>query len=443
MILDRARVAHVPPELDALLEDPPDSDLLAILPEGAGALSVSDALAQLEQAGVGVTHAAPVAPEHADARWELEIELAVPGRAEPALARAWLEPAPHGLLMDGVPWRGVTARDLDDGRHATWAVCVSMGFAENPLADYHAQARLLFALAPEAILVLDVNAYRPRPGAWLREVAQTKVPPSPIALFSIHDVAEPGAERHWLHTHGLDRCGLVELDALDVPGERAGLVGELMNSVAAMFLERGLPDPGEPFAVGQDIDLLWLPWSEGLSKVSEDTPGGRKDRDETHRGARAILFAPKRGVFGTKYQSPAVYVPLLEQNPLLYVSSAETERMALLASERLPRFFALFDRWGEQENWLFLVKLGYPVDEAEDDSDREHLWFRVHARSAGEVEATLLNAPYRIARLHEGDRGRHALEHLTDWAVLCEAGRFDAGSVAELERLLAERSQLH
>lgn len=436
-------MAHIPLELARLLEDPPNSNLLAILPEGSGALSVSDALASLERAEAGVTHAAPVAPEHAGALWELEIELVVPGRSEPALARAWLEPAPHGMLTEGVPWRGVTARDLDGGRHATWAVCVSMGFAANPLADYHAQARLLFALAPEAILVLDVNACRPHPRAWLRELAETRIPPSPVALFSIHDVAEPGEKLHWLHTHGLDRCGLVELDALEVPGERAGLVGELMNSVAAMFLERGLPEPGEAFAVGQGIDLTWLPWSEGLGQVSDGAPGSEKDRDEAHRGARAILFAPKKALFGTKYQSLAVYVPVLEQNPLLYVSSAETERMALLASERLPRFLRLFDRYGQQDKWLFLVKLGYSVDGAEDDSDREHLWFQVHARAPGEVEATLLNAPYRVARLHEGDRGRHALEHLTDWAILCEAGRFDAGSVAELERLLSEQSQLH
>lgn len=436
-------MVELPPEFTQALDDPPESELCAILPPGSEAPGVSEAIALLSHCKASVSHVAPVAPEHPGARWELELELSVPGRAEPALARAWLEPAPLELLAEGVSWRGISQRELSDARQGTWALSVSMSFSERPLADYHAQARVLAALAPDAAVAIDVNAARPRSGTWLREVADASVPPAPIALFSIHDVGEPGAAGHWLHTHGLDRCGALELDALDVPGDRAGLVGELMNAVAALLLEQGLPEPGRPFSIGQDIALVWLPWPEGIAKVSDSAPGGRRDRDAAHRGARAVLFAPARGLFRDKYQSLAVHLPLLEGNPLLYVSAAQTERMALLASERLKRFLTLFDRWGSQAGWLFLVKLGYAVDGAESDADREHLWFRVHGYGPGEVDATLLNQPYRVERLHEGDRGRHALELLTDWAILCEQGRFDADNVAELERALSARAQLH
>lgn len=442
-MLSALAVVRLSPEFADALEDPPHSQLLAILPQGSAAPGVSDALVQLERASLGVSHASAVAPEHPGARWEIEVELDIPGRGEPAVARAWLEPAPRDLLMDGVAWRGVSARDLDDGRHSTWAVGVSLGFAGNPLADYHAQARLLFALAPEAILVLDVNAVTPRPGAWLRDLAEARVPPAPATMFTIHDVGEPGAEEHWLHTHGLNRCGSVELDALAIPGASAGLVGQLMNSVAALFIEQGLPEPDEPFEIGEGIEVVWLPWREGVKKVSGKSPGGADDRDEAHRGARAVLFVPKRGLLRSKYESLARHVPLLEQNPLLYVSAVETERMSLLASERLPRFAALFERFRTEDEWLFLVKLGYAVDGAENAADREHLWFQVHGLHPGEVDATLLNAPYRVERLREGQRGRHALELLTDWAILCHRGRFDADTIAELERALSEQSQLH
>ncbi|MFO0565163.1 MAG: DUF4026 domain-containing protein [Polyangiaceae bacterium] len=434
----------LPPEFQGALDDPPSSELIAVLPPGSPTPSVSEALALLEESRVGVTRVAPIAPEHPRARWEVEIELELPGRAEPALAHAWLEPAPRELLVEGVPWRGVTPEDLDDGRSSSWAVGLRLALGEHALVDYHFQTRLLFALCPEPLLVLDVNAVTPRPGHWLREVAEAKVPPSPSTLFTIHDVGDDSKEGpHWLHTHGLDRCGRVELDALAIPGEVTGLVGQLMNSVAAMFLEQGIPAPDEPFSIGQDLELVWLPWAEGIRKAKNDGPGGKRDRDESHCGARAVLFVPKRGLLGKKYESLALLSPILEENPLLYVSAQETERMALLASERLPRFFSLFDRCLDGERWLFLVKLGYAVDGAENDRDREHLWFRVHGHRPGEVDATLLNAPYRVAQLKEGDRAHHPLELLTDWAILCEHGRFDADTVGELERALSHADQMH
>jgi uncharacterized protein YegJ (DUF2314 family) len=268
-------------------------------------------------------------------------------------------------------------------------------------------------------------------------VAAAGTPPSPAALFTIHDVAPELGSAHWLHTHGLGRCGSIELDVLGVPPDGAGLIGQLVNSVASLFIERGLPDPDEPFFAGEDMELVWLPWEEAMQHVAQGTAGGADDRDESHTGARGVLFA------ATGRESPAKFLPILRENPLLYVSDMETERMTLLASERLPRFLRLFSRFGRSDGWMFLVKLGYPVDGAESPNDREHLWFEVHAYDGGSVDATLLNAPYRIAALSEGARAQHSLDRLSDWAILCEHGRFDANTVAELERSLLEAPSSH
>ena len=432
-----------PSDIQALLDDRPASELIALLPPGSEAPGVTDALALLDESELGVLAAEPVAPEQPEARWEIEVELSVPGRVEPAIAHLWLEPTPKELLDHEIEWRGVTGADLEEGRDSRWAIGSRLPFAERALSDLHAQARLLAALARDALLVLDLNALVPRAGHWLREVAAARTPPSPTTLFSIHDVGERDAGPHWLHTHGLDRCGVIELDALNVPGKDAGLVVQLLSSVATLFLEQGIPEPDEVFQAGQDIDLVWLPWQDGAKKARRSSPGGRADRDDAHRGARGVLFARRRGLLRQKYESPAVYVTLLQQNPVLYVSSAETERMALLASERLPRFFALFDRFGSEERWMFLVKLGYRVDAPTSAEDREHLWFRVHAHDRGEVDATLLNAPYAIRRLREGDRARHSLELLSDWTILCKAGRFDADTVRELERAIEHEQRVH
>jgi hypothetical protein len=38
------------------------------------------------------------------------------------------------------------------------------------------------------------------------------------------------------------------------------------------------------------------------------------------------------------------------------------------------------------------------------------------------VDATLVNAPFHIARLREGERGRHPLDLLSDWTIMTPFG---------------------
>lgn len=133
---------------------------------------------------------------------------------------------------------------------------------------------------------------------------------------------------------------------------------------------------------------------------------------------------------------PSIYQPVLEDNPLLFVSSMETLRMAALARERLERFTSLFDENAAEQDWLFLVKLGYPIDDASEAEDREHLWFQVHHLEGKYCEATLLNEPYGVSGMHEGQRAQHDLALLTDWQILCPHGRFSADTVVHLQRML-------
>ncbi len=430
---DVVEIGIVPSELSLLLaadSAPPDA---------------ADAIAALEMApDLGVREIENCLPERPAALWEIALAIRVEGRQELAHARAWLEPAPQDLLLEGVNWRGVSARDLDASKSSRWSLGTELWFGGHPLRDFHAQTRLLAALATEGTLVLDSNALTPRSFHWLREVALAKTPPSPSSLFTIHDVGDGDDSPHWLHTHGLDRSGVIELDALDIPGHGSALVGQLLNSLGALFLETGCPPPDEPFFGGEDIELVWLPWQDAVKKLPHGVPGGERDRkDLSHTRDRGVLFRPVADAGGRKYESLASYFPLLEKDPLFFVSSLESERMALLASERLPRFLDLLTQYGASQGWTFLVKLGFIADSSESREDREHLWFRVHAHAHGDVDATLLNQPYCVAQLSEGARGRHSLDLLSDWGVACPHGRFGPDNVAELERLLGERASLH
>ncbi len=419
--------------------------MVALLPAGADDPGVTAAIAYLEGSDLDVVERRMASEREMEgSRWELEVELRWEDIDEPVAYRVWLEPAEQ-LEEVHLELGYLQPEDLEASRASRWSIGVSTRFGDTPLQDFHHQLRLLDTVAPGAVVTYDISASWPRNGDWLRDTASARVAPSPENLYSVHAVVDPDApERVWLHTHGLLRCGTIELEMIDAPSEHAPTLCNLLGAAAAMTLELGPPPPEEPFEVGQGLELVWLPWDKGLSHVPRGVSGSKRDRDEYHSHPSGILFAPGEkwlGVFGSRFRNPERYLPTLDDNPLLYVSNMETARMSRLADERLDRFLELFERHGTQEDWLFLVKLGYAVDHAEGDDDREHLWFQVHGVQDTGFDATLINAPYAITRLQEGLRGHHDRELLSDWSVHCPHGSFDPDSVGQLERLV-EREQV-
>jgi hypothetical protein len=69
-----------------------------------------------------------------------------------------------------------------------------------------------------------------------------------------------------------------------------------------------------------------------------------------------------------------------------------------------------------------LIKLAYKTDNPKNPDEKEHLWFKVHEARESEVDATLLNQPFAIKRLKEGDRGVHSIEPMSDWQIMTPAG---------------------
>jgi uncharacterized protein YegJ (DUF2314 family) len=418
--------------------------MVALLPAGADDPGVTAAIGYLEDSDLDVADRRMAAErEMEDARWELEVDLRWEGDDGVTSYRVWLEPAEQ-LEEVHLELGYLEPEDLEASRSAQWSIGVSTRFGDNPLQDFHHQVQLLATVAPKAVVTYDISASWPRSGDWLRDTASARVPPSPENLYSVHAVMDPDAsDRVWLHTHGLLRCGTIELEMLDAPAEHAATLCNLLGAAAAMTLELGPPPPEEPFLVGQGLELVWLPWDKGLSHVPRGVSGSTRDRDEYHSHPSGILFAPGEkwlGLFGSRFRNPERYLSILEDNPLLYVSNLETARMSRLATERLHRFLKLFEQQSTSEDWLFLVKLGYAVDHAEEPDDREHLWFQVHGVEDSRFDATLINAPYGIARMHEGQRDLHDRELLSDWSVHCPHGSFDPDSVGQLERLTGQES---
>ncbi len=398
----------------------PPSVVRALLPAGQ-CLSISELHRRLEQLDVELLER-HCGCDCDGARWSMALrfeEREIVLRMDPTERHPDLE-----LYRDlGI----LSEEDFAKAESSEFSVSAVLMLGDKPLWDYHTQLRFLAALVPNAAAVYDQNAVAYRPASWLLDVASCEVPPAPTCLYSVHCVGDEG--RVWMHTHGLRRCGAIELELLDIPEDSVELFAPLMEAVASMFIEAGPTEALERFCPGKGIELAWMPWKKALSKLKVAGPGGEKDRDEDHQGESGVLV---HGRSWRRWCKPLHYVKQLENNPMLYISSMETERMTQLARIRFSYFESLLRQFEGREGWRFLVKLGYAIDGSEDS--REHLWFEVHGYSDGRIDATLLNQPYHIDDMLAGDRGHHDVELLSDWAIFMPDGRCCPNSVRNVAK---------
>jgi hypothetical protein len=241
----------------------------------------------------------------------------------------------------------------------------------------------------------------------------------PRDLFAIHSVG-PAGDAYWLHTHGLSRARVPELDLLGVPASGRELAGELLDATAALLLSHGVPPVGAPFPVGEGVELVLLPAKDALARAPKGIAGHER---EEHGEADRLVLAPADARGGG---SPVI-APLLGRisRGVLFRTSEDTERMRDLARAKWGDFVKLFGAHRNEKGWFFLVKLGYEPDRSLDRAEpvaREHLWFRVTTIEEDRVEALLESKPVDIASQKKGDVKWHDLARLTDWLVVTPGG---------------------
>ncbi len=330
----------------------------------------------------------------------------------------------------------------------------SIFFSEDNLASFHLQLKIMNAVVPQASVVIDFMSYRLLSAQWLSLSARSPIPPSPDYLYTLHCVYDQDGKdenkQYWFHTHGLHRCGSVELEMVGI-SHGIEQMHTLMNMTVKKFLTDAAKEK-EQFAIGYDgmgINLCWLRWEDALNDFPSDMLGGfndRKEEGDIHASPSGIIFA----VEDKNMVSPEIYASTLADNPIYYISTEETNRMSALAKERFGMFREIFERenpWKAKKSfiknifgsknpgetqWSFLVKLGLTIDNAETGNDKEHLWFDVISIDDNEIEAKLLNQPYWISSIKEGNTYKYPIELLTDWIIYGPESTYTSDSIYEL-----------
>ena len=328
--------------------------------------------------------------------------------------------------------------DMEAVENAKTGLCVVMEFGEDALMSYHAQLRIIHTVLPDVLAVTDISSEKILSGKWVRLAAESKVPPAPRYIYTVQAVS--GEEDCvWLHSHGLNRCGLPEIEILASTKDTYENHYNIMETMANRLMERKEPLPlGEPFFVARVTERLPLvatlvDWKEAVSHYPDDMLGGRNDREESHNENTCGLFVYLSQEDAEKHQyvPVSVFDDLLKGNPIYMISLEETERMKKLAAERLPYML----RAAQDKENKILVKIGLDIDEEfrEAQNNWEHIWFELLEASENNLRCRLTQEPYYVKGMHEGSEGTYSFDRITDWLIYTKKRRLTADDVYLLE----------
>ena len=330
----------------------------------------------------------------------------------------WAEP--RGDLGDDFLRQALGAgAEYEAAKASRWLIGVETRLnLRCPQASFQQQLQFSREVAvPGLVAVYDDNAVVVRSGHEIHDLCACDVPPRASTLYAIHVVEGTGGL--WLHTHGLLRTGLPDLDLLGIPTQLADDAHELLNAIVDALLAGIEPAPSGRLDLGEGLGLRLLPLGDAVGLFPPDIAGGSNDRSgqmADHGGDRLIALDARRDLapLDTLFQVGA--------EGTLYKSRGETERQRSLSVSRWGTFGQLFAMNRQGTEWSFHVKLAYDQQAA---GTREHLWFEVLGLRPGRVHGRLMNRPVDVPGLRAGQELWQPLERLTDWLIVTPHGNFD------------------
>ncbi|RPG16421.1 MAG: DUF4026 domain-containing protein [Phycisphaera sp. TMED9] len=259
---------------------------------------------------------------------------------------------------------------------------------------------MVAAVRPEAIAILDGAT-----GRWFdrseidRDLSDLELGPPEDVLWRVQAVS--GSENLdegtvWLFTRGLLRCGLPELEMLEVPGRDAAAASKLIDALAGLLLEDGPPAPEIPYPLGPGIDVALIPWRDVVETLDSESLGSEADRaalsQETPNPLQArraaICDIEPKGSFKRLWTWPQnAVMHFARADAAIYRSDVSTSRASAVAR----RSWAVAVEAHRSATPDTLLLAGIPLG-ADSEGRVEHAWLQVEKASTEGGNGRLLRA---------------------------------------------------
>jgi len=245
----------------------------------------------------------------------------------------------------------------------------------------------------------------------------------------------------WIHTHGMQKFCLPELELEAVPPELAVEASRLVFMIAQSLLDLGAIQGSHagPFHVRS------APYSFTITMRSPD--------DEAHfPGGSAIVSAfvtgsPTKGPEGLREVLTRIGANI-DAHAGGYDAWSESQEAPAELKERmleahrqarrkLPHFKKSFRNLGMKDNYVHAIKVKFDSE----TGDHEWMWVSLNAWKGRSVEGVLENEPVLIKQLQKGSRVNITDQDIFDWAIVTD-GQLMEGGFTEALRADAGRRNI-
>lgn len=326
---------------------------------------------------------------------------------------------------------------------------------EEPAAEYFMAMGILAGAFPDVTSILDVVTGELHSRTRLdREFLAEGCEPMESFLWRLSRYEHPQqGDSVLLGTSGLARCGLPELDLMEVPRELAEAGAVLLHSLAGMMFENGAPIPGETIEIGDELRVTLQHAAAVSGFLKEGEPGSPSWRAGALESGLSEFGVPRAAVCGIEpegsfkklWQWPRTVVERIAAGrAVLYMTQQSvrvTQRRARASWGAFAMAFASLTRSTDAAlrdlaARAFVVQAPVPGV----DSPRvEQSWFQVRKIDHDCVDVTVVDRPVTRPELDPGATLSLGAASVSDWRV--ELGEEVFGP-SESDELLAEVDRL-
>lgn len=188
----------------------------------------------------------------------------------------------------------------------------------------------------------------------------------------------------WVHTHGMDRFGLPDVEAFDITEDDAEDVVAFLHEAAESWIRS---DPPAPSAQPRRVDGVKVRLLD--AKVARRRAKGYDESAWDGHDSAYVTVTPlgewKDTLAGWKPSS-------VRRSPVL------VDRLCAITNEILPQVRKRF----EKGQAAVKVKARFPVQNAKAERDFESMWIHVEEWDDGKIKGRLANEPERRSDLSSG-----------------------------------------
>ncbi len=364
----------------------------------------------------------------------IEVEaIEPPSKDVPWAARVRVEGLPTDVILWVEPLNE-PAREAAEIEAGCVLALQTMLHTGDPLTHFSNLMRLLAGADLNIHSICDLPTGRWFPQDILEQVfvSDEVEPPEEILwitrLVEAPEDAEPEERCAWVSTHGLTRCGRVELEMLGVCAIYSSEAVHIVDGLAALTLETSLPPAGQPMSLGSNLLVSLMPCDNAIAMLKEDMPG----REDRNIPTVVIASSDATSVY------PKDAVETLHQGDTAVVRTMRsTERSAKLAQDNWELLLKASSQIGESEHAGCMVQIPWEQTDNE-EAPREYLWFRVVEVLGNEVVGELAHQPSIVTTLTEGQKETITVQDITDWVLMTPVGPMGPGDADAIDEFLTQ-----